>query len=242
MAAFDAEILPGKAGKVTAQLATENYRGAVDKAITVTSNDPKNGTTVLHLKATIVGSVEVLPRMFLGFPSYPLWDFSAKLLVRKVKSETGELKITDLTSTAPWLTTRSRKVEKPEPEADGLPALVPGDWVIDIEVSETAPPGQSSQQSVKFKTGLTREPVITIPVAVALQQAMQAVPPVPGRDRSGGDPRNLDDLRPGRAPRDRQAGDQGGGLAGAVHRDDAARKQTGATRSRSSGRGSATTP
>ena len=141
----------------------------------MTTNDPKNASLTLSVKANIVGSVEILPRQYLGFPSYPLWDFSAKVLIRKVKSETGDLTITGLKSGAPWLVAKERKVASAEPEKDGLPALVPGDWVIDISVADDAPTGQSAQQ-VRFKTGLLREPEITIPVAIALQQAMQATP------------------------------------------------------------------
>src|SRR5262245_42033764 len=59
VASFDEAIPPGKAGKVTAQLHTESYRGPVEKEIVVTSDDPENRTMALRLKATIVGSVEI---------------------------------------------------------------------------------------------------------------------------------------------------------------------------------------
>jgi len=175
VASFDEAIPPGKAGKVTAQVHTESYRGPVEKTITVTSSDSRNPSVILHLKANVVGSVEILPSAYLGFPKPPQMDFAAKLLIRKEKSETGELKITDVTSSVPWLIAKARKIEKPEPGQDGVPAAIPGNWILEVIVSDEAPKGQSGQQ-VRFKTGLSREPEVILPASIALLQGVQVLP------------------------------------------------------------------
>lgn len=175
MASYDEAIPPGKVGKVTAQLKTEHYRGPVEKTITVTSSDPQNPSLTLHLKANVVGSVEILPAAFMQFPTPVTWAFSGRLVVRKEGSETGELKITDLTTTAPWLIAKAHKLEQPEPPKDGEIPTQAGDWIVDVSVSDAAPVGPSGQQ-VTFKTGLGREPQVVVSVSVVLQEALEVVP------------------------------------------------------------------
>jgi len=175
VASFDGAIPPGQVGKVTAQVRTENYRGPVEKTVTVTSSDPARPSVLLRVKANVVGSVVILPGQFLSFPAPPTWDYAGKVLIRKDKTESGELKVSDVTTTAPWLTAKARRVENPEPEAEGFPAALPGDWVLDVTVSEAAPSVQSGQQ-VRFKSGLPREAEVTVPVSVVMQKAMYAVP------------------------------------------------------------------
>ncbi len=175
MASFDEVIPPGQAGKVSAQLKTENYRGPVEKVITVTSSDSSRPSVSLRLKARIVGSVEVLPRPGLQFPAGVNFDYAGKLVIRKDETESGDLKVTDLTTTAPWLVATSRKVEQPEVLGEGLPAGQPGDYIIDVSVADDAPRTQGGFQ-VRFKTGLPREPEVTVPVSVVLQNAMRIVP------------------------------------------------------------------
>lgn len=176
MASFDEVIPPGQVGKVTAQLKTENYRGTVEKAITVTSNDPKRATLVLRLKANIVGSVEILPRPGLAFPAGMAWDYSGKLVLRKDATEKGDLGVLDLATNAPWLVAKARRVEKVEaPDGPGLPEARPGDYVLDVSVTDDAPKVAGGYQ-VTFKTGLPREPQVTIPVSVVLQMPMRVMP------------------------------------------------------------------
>jgi hypothetical protein len=180
VASFDAAIPPGKAGKVTAQVHTESYRGPVEKTIAVSSNDTTHPSVVLHVKANIVGSVEILPRWYVSFPDPRDWAYKALVIIRKEKSETGELKIAELTTSSPWLTAVAHRVDRADPPRPGppqpdSPPQEKGDWVIDIGMTDEAPGGQSGQQ-VRFKTGLTREPEVTLPVSVVLQQAMHLTP------------------------------------------------------------------
>jgi hypothetical protein len=169
-------IPPGKVGKVTAQVHTESYRGPVEKEIIVKSDDPTNGVMALHVKANIVGSIQIFPRAYLVLPSPPNNDYDTKILVRKEKSEKGELNITDAVATVPWLAVKTRKVEKAEPAIGELPAAEPGDFIVELSVSDESAIVQSGQQ-VRFKTGLTREPQTAVPVSIAYQQAIIASPP-----------------------------------------------------------------
>lgn len=175
MASYDEVIPPGQAGKVTAQLKTENYRGTVEKLITVTTNDPANASLTLRLKATIVGSVEVLPRPGAAFPSGMGWDYSGTLIVRKDPTESGDLQVQELATSVPWLVAKARKVESTIPAAGGMPEARPGDYLLEISVAEDAPRTAGGFQ-ITFKTGLAREPSVTVPVSVVLQTPMRIMP------------------------------------------------------------------
>ena len=166
MASYDEAIPPGQAGKLTVTVKTERYSGEVQKGIAVTTSDPESANVQLTVKMKVVSSVIILPRPGLAFPTGADRSYSGKLLVRKESTETGELEITELATTVPWLVAKARKVEAPEPAAGGLPAALAGDYVLDVSVADDAPRGQSEQQ-VKFKTGLARKPEVEIPVAVS---------------------------------------------------------------------------
>ncbi len=174
MASYDEAIPPGQAGKVTATVKTERYRGELQKGVTVTTSDPTRPQAQLTIKFNVVGSVVVLPRAALNFPSGPEWDYSGEVVIRKDPTETGELRVADLTTSVPWLVATARRVEHDEPGADSRSA---GDYVIAVSVANDAPRTRAMQQ-VQFKTGLPREPEVSIPVSVGLDVPMRITPPV----------------------------------------------------------------
>ena len=168
-------IPPGQAGKIKASIHTANYHGAITKGITVTSDDPSQGTVMLSVKASIVGSVTVFPYPSLTLsPRVAGFQKPARLLIRKEESENGQLAVTDGTASVPWLKLDARKVTEAEPASEGLPATLPGDYVLSVQAAG-APVG-SSAQSISFKTGLTREPQVSIPVLVMVRPPMVVQP------------------------------------------------------------------
>jgi len=52
MASSD-HLKPGEKGKITARIDTQGRMGSLSKSIRVVSNDPRNPTVILSLKATI---------------------------------------------------------------------------------------------------------------------------------------------------------------------------------------------
>ncbi len=173
---FDASIAPGGTGKVSAVLDTGSLSGPQERLIVLTTSDPAGPSRILRLKVNVAGSIEVLPRSYLSFPNYPSWGFEAKLLIRATGSDRAALKLAEPATSVPWLIARARKVEKAEPLPEGLPAAAPGDWILDVSVTDAAPVGQSRQE-VRLRTGLATQPELTLPVGVAIQKALQADPP-----------------------------------------------------------------
>lgn len=176
MASFDEVIPPGQAGEVRAKLKTKNLRGTLARGITLTTNDPARPTVYLKMRAQIVGSVLLLPRSSFSVNLTQAARPVDRILLRKDPTEEGELNITEVSASQGWLRADARRVEEPEPPQRGFPAAQPGDWVVEVGAGEGAPSGVR-RESVKFKTGLPREPIVTVPVLV------RVTPPITVRPR-----------------------------------------------------------
>ena len=96
-----------------------------------------------------------------------------RILVTKDPTEEGDLTITDLRTDTPWLVASTRKVEVAEPAEGEFPPAIPGDWVVEVRIEDDdAPPSGVTQSNVRFKTGLSREPEVVVPISVAI------IPPI----------------------------------------------------------------
>jgi hypothetical protein len=175
VASFDEVVPPGQVGTIKASIHTASYHGAITKGITVSHDDGSQGTIMLSVKVNIVGSVTVFPYPALTIaPRMKGFTTPALLLVRKDDSEKGELVLDGLKASVPWLKVSARKVTNPEPAVEGLPATVPGDFVLSIQCDH-APVGASSQ-TISFKTGLAREAAFSIPVVVNVRAPIVVQP------------------------------------------------------------------
>lgn len=172
---FDAEVEPGATGTIKASIKTANFSGAIGKGVSVTTDDPDQPQIMLSIKANVVGSIAVLPYPSLSLaPRVAGFGKPANLVIRRDETEKGELAISKLTATVPWLKLSARKVTAIEPAVEGLPTAMPGDYVVSVLVEH--PPSGSSVQSITFKTGLTREPEVTVPVTVTVRPAVVLQP------------------------------------------------------------------
>ena len=171
MASFDGAIPPGQAGKITASVRTEHLKGSVAKGIEVTTNDPVRPSLYLTVRATVVGSVQIMPmpRLLIYFGGEQAAP--ARVIVRKDPGETGTLAVTDLSTSVPYITATARKVEAPEPQEGTLPPAIPDDYVIEVKVTGDPPTGNMNE-SLKLHTGLEREPIVSIPVFVQVRPAL----------------------------------------------------------------------
>jgi hypothetical protein len=168
VASFDEVIPPGKAGTIRASIHTGSLRGAIAKGITVTHDDPSQGPVALSVKANVVGSVEILPMPILSIaPRVKGPGAPARVIVRKEASETGTLAVGEISSSASWMKVSQRVVKAPEPAGEGLPAALPGDTILSVDVS--AAPVGSYVETVTFATGLSREKSISLPVRVTVR-------------------------------------------------------------------------
>ena len=171
MASFDGAIPPGQAGKITASVRTEHLKGSVAKGIEVTTNDPVRPSLYLTVRATVVGSVQIMPmaRLLLSYGGEQVAP--ARVIVRKDPGEKGTLAVTDLSTSVPYLTASARKVEAPEPQDGSLPPAIADDYVVEVKITGDPPTGNMNE-SLKLHTGLEREPIVSIPVFVQVRPAL----------------------------------------------------------------------
>ena len=55
-------IAPGKSGEIKASFNSANYSGAVNKTVTIDSNDPKVPSSILNLKGTVIEEIQITPK------------------------------------------------------------------------------------------------------------------------------------------------------------------------------------
>ncbi len=138
------------------------------KTIAVTSDDPVRPKITLQVGMTILGSVRILPVNRVALRFQPDRPAEGRLLVRQDPTETGELKLDGMKVSEGWLKVSARKLEEPTKVDDRLNGL-PGDWLLEFRVPER-PEAALSRATVRFQTGLNREPEITIPVSVTARR------------------------------------------------------------------------
>ena len=88
MASYDEVIPPGKVGQVIATLDTHKLRGSVGRGITVYTDDPRDPSLLLTIRAEVVGGASVLPQESLFLSGAGPGAAPGFLLVQREPSET----------------------------------------------------------------------------------------------------------------------------------------------------------
>jgi len=161
---FDESIAPGQAGYVRAVLETTDLLGPVTKGIVVRTNDPDRRQILLTLKAIVVGSVALLPQPQIYIRKRPGQSYVGRLLIRQEPGETGTLAISDVSTSAPYLTAKVEQLSQIRLRGDGLPAGRPGDWLLEVRFRDDEPVYGRLREQVRFRTGLSRQPEVTVAV------------------------------------------------------------------------------
>lgn len=191
MASYDEAIPPGEEGTIRFKVKTGHLRGKVKRSVTVHSNDPATPKKILLIALDSVGSVEILPTQRIVLNDRNENSSRSKLLLRKDSTETGTLAVADLRSSSPLLKMEIRPAEEAEKFEGRQIAVRPGDWILEVGIKEKPEPGLH-RETVRFRTGLSREPEITIPVTITVRKFLhvnrrQIVlnEPAPGSSVSG---------------------------------------------------------
>ncbi len=148
--------------KVTVK--TAGYYGIVTKTISLQSDDPVRPQLTLKVKMAIVGSAMILPGGLLALHVRPEQPTEGRMVIRKDPTETGALHVTGVSSSEDWLQVGVRPVVEEQTLERGIKAA-PGDFILEASVPESPGAGQHRAE-ITFRTGLPREPVITVPVTV----------------------------------------------------------------------------
>jgi hypothetical protein len=116
------DVAPGEKGEITATLQIGDRTGVQQKTVTVETNDPKNPTTALQLKATIPALIEVQP-------TFVYWDGVEPLKPKTISIHAPK----DSPVTKVMVTSSDSAIG-----AKIVPGSSPKDWTISVEPKDRA--------------------------------------------------------------------------------------------------------
>src|SRR5262245_15520290 len=169
--AFDRHIAPGKTGKIPIEFNPINFAGPIAKSITVTCNDPAQGTILLTIKAHVWRPIDVLPAQvhFMPIEGEAVADTK---VVRIVSNVEEPLTIEAPVGGHPALKAELKTVvagKEYELRVTFDPALLPDP---DKGPTMTLPPAGS----MSLKSSLKSMPIVNVGTFVLVQAAVQATP------------------------------------------------------------------
>lgn len=161
--AWDRQVEPGKSGRIPIQFNSMGYGGAVQKAVSVTCNDPAKKNITLQLKGTIWKPVDVNPQ-FAMFNLMPEGQTNETHVV-KIHSNLDE----PLTLSEPTCSSPSFRLE--------LRTIKPGKE-FDLEVTVLPPlPAGNVSAPISVKTSSAKLPVLTLTAFAVVQPVIALTPP-----------------------------------------------------------------
>ena len=156
-------------GFVTASLDTTQLQGSTVKGIIVKTNDPRNPSLILTVRSHILGSVELLPQSVTYMRRRSGQAAVARCLIRQEPTEQGTLSVSEVATSDDRLVATAYKLEQPRPRGDGLPQGEPGDWLLEIRFRDDRPVYGKFAGKVGLRTGLPRQPRVTVEVESNLE-------------------------------------------------------------------------
>jgi len=169
--AFDRHIPPGKTGKIPIEFNPINFAGPISKAITVTCNDPAQGTQLLTVKANVWREVDVNPAQVHFLPIEGEAVAETKV-VRIVSNVEQPLTIEAPVGGHPALKTELKTVvagKEYELRVTFDPELLPDPGK---GPTQTLPPAGA----LSLKTSFATLPIVNVGTFVLVQAAVQATP------------------------------------------------------------------
>ena len=138
------------------------------RGITVETNDPRRPRIFLTVRALVLGSVELLPGTTMAMTNRRPEMRVGRILVRQDPTEPGELRLTDVSTTADWLVAEATRLTERRPTEGRMGPGRPGDWLVEVEIGDNHPYGRAAE-TLRFKTGLPREPEVEVAITLDLQ-------------------------------------------------------------------------
>jgi len=171
VAQWDKVIKPGETGKVTTKLETKDFKGPINKTITVVSNDPETPQARLFLKATVKAIVDLLPDA--NFRFNKLKREPAKVQRLLVTEEDGfEFKVVKSEASQPWI-----KLEAaPAPQEVKQANYPNAQYEITATIGPEAPVGMINETATLYTTSV-KMPAVKVKIMGLVRPDVMASPP-----------------------------------------------------------------
>jgi hypothetical protein len=173
VAEFDRTIAPGKVGRLQATVDSTTLRGDVGRLLQLNTNDPVDPMLRINLRINVLTSVEILPGDKIVLGNGRGLKTEQELLVLKSPDETGVLTIGELESDNPGLEIEAERFEQ-RTNVPFLGTAAAGDWKLRVRLRPDAAAG-SSNSTLRFSTGLEREPSVTVTVKTNVARPVNLV-------------------------------------------------------------------
>jgi len=139
VADYDKEVAAGGTGAIKAKLDTKDFSGPISKSILIMTNDPREPTVSVVIKADVRPYVEVLPRPLIRFNAVQSEPMTQKVVVVPTENDRA-FAVTGITPSVPFLKASSRKLSGDELVA-GKPDT---QYEVSLALADDAPVGPVS--------------------------------------------------------------------------------------------------
>lgn len=168
-AEFDRRLAPGARGAIRVVFDTGGRRGAIEKHVTVESNDPAATRVVLTLKAALHEAVEVTPGEDVTLPLNPGESAQQEVILRSFETKT--LQVTKVVCSSPG--TEAHVLNREQ-----IMQRVPGDPARFQIVQLSFPSSEKAfDETVTIHTNSPARPRITVRLYGVPRTAVTASPP-----------------------------------------------------------------
>lgn len=169
VAEYDQEIAPGGQGRVTAVVDTSSFRGPIAKPVIVFTDDPKNPSLRLTIRAHVLPFVDVVP----GWVRYQHVRGAPSQRVTQNLWATGgrSLEILGVESSLDAVATEFRRATRQELHPDGPDEQ----WLVEMTLASDAPIGPVVG-SVVVRTDHPESSEVEIPVAGYVKPVVSVAP------------------------------------------------------------------
>jgi hypothetical protein len=171
VAQWDKVIKPGETGKVTAKLETKDFKGPINKTITIVSNDPETPQARLFLKATVKAVVDLVPDVNFRFNKLKRESGQVKRLL--VTEEDGfEFKVTKTEASQPWI----KFDVAPAPQEVRQANYPNAQYEVTAIIGPEAPVGMVNESGTLYTTS-PKMPALKVKIMGLVRPDVMASPP-----------------------------------------------------------------
>jgi hypothetical protein len=139
VADYDKEIPAGGSGFVKAKLDTKDFSGPISKSILIMTNDPREPTLSVVIKATVQPFVEVLPRPLIRFNAVQREPMTEKVVIVATEPD-RDFAVTKVTSHVSFLKPSVKELTG----GDRVAGKAGKQYEVGVQISDDAPVGPVS--------------------------------------------------------------------------------------------------
>jgi hypothetical protein len=170
VADYDKEIAAGGEGFVKAKLDTKDFSGPISKSILIMTNDPREPTVSVVIKAIVQPFVEVLPRPLIRFNAVQKEPMTERVVIVATEPD-RDFAVTKVTSHVPFLKPTVRELTGNE----RISGKSGKQYEVGVQIDDDAPVGPVSAK-VTIHTDHPKAPEVVVKVYGVVRALIHITP------------------------------------------------------------------